>query len=419
LRLAAVAFFVLAFPLAALAEGEVMAGTLISRQGQDRVPVAGVTIVVSQDGTEIGRATSDDQGAWEVPLPGGGTYSVKLDVTTLPEGVALTDPTKEELPSVSVLDGQRKTVLFPLGEGTVSTVTTYQRVMGLFIAGLKLGAIIAMAAVGLSLVYGVTKLVNFAHGEMVTLGAVLAYLFHATDGWPMWPLLLAAIPAVLLTAGFGGLQELALWRPLRRRRTDLIAMMVVSIGLAFAVRSLIQIFFGGLPRSYPQYAGQAPIPFLGVSVPPKQLITILVALVVLAGVGLFLQKTRAGTAMRAISDDPDLAESSGIDADRVILFTWLLAGGLAGMAGVFFGVNESVTYDMGFTLLLLMFAAVVLGGLGTAYGTMLGGFIVGVAVEMSTLFVPSELKSAVGLVILIVMLLVRPQGILGTRERIG
>jgi branched-chain amino acid transport system permease protein len=123
--------------------------------------------------------------------------------------------------------------------------------------------------------------------------------------------------------------------------------------------------------------------------------------------------------MRAVADDRDLAESSGIDVDRVILLTWILAALLAALGGIFYGLNESVSYDMGFRILLLLFAAVVLGGLGTAYGVMVGGFVVGIAVEMSTLVLPAELKVVSGLVILIVMLLVRPQGIFGTRERIG
>ena len=140
---------------------------------------------------------------------------------------------------------------------------------------------------------------------------------------------------------------------------------------------------------------------------------------ILLFVGLFLQRTRQGTAMRAVADNKDLAESSGIDVNRIIAITWIRAGGLAAIGGVFFGVTETVQWDMGFRLLLLIFAAVVLGGLGTAYGAVVGGLVVGLAVELSTLFVPNELKAAVGLVVLIIMLLVRPQGILGSRERIG
>jgi branched-chain amino acid transport system permease protein len=259
----------------------------------------------------------------------------------------------------------------------------------------------------------VTRLTNFAHAELVTLGAVIAYVFHTTDPGPDWPLIIAAIPAVLIVAGFGGVQDRYLWRPLRRRRIPVISLMVVSIGLSFALRSLIQLTFGGLPVAYEDYAGQAAIPILGIPVVPKHVVTIVVSLVVLLLVTQFLKRTRAGTAVRAVSDDKDLAESSGIDVDRVILLTWILAAGLAALGGIFLGLNESVSYDMGFSILLLLFAAVVLGGLGSAYGVIAGGFVVGIVVEMSTLWVPAELKFATGLVILIVVLLFRPQGIFG------
>ena len=406
-------------PLAAFAEGETIGGTLIYRVDDDRIPVEGVVVTVSQDGNEIGIGVSDAEGKWVVAVPGIGIYQVRLDESSLPEGVALTDPTKVELPNVDVIDAQQKKVLFPLGEGTVVSVSTYQRVGALFVAGLKLGAIISLAAVGLSLIYGVTGLVNFAHAEMVTLGAVAAYFFHDSPLGPELALVAAAVPAVLVVAGFGALQEVWLWRPLRNRHAALISMMVISIGLSFALRSAIQILFGGEPRAYTDFAGGVPVEILGIPMVPKHLFTVFAAVIVLGGVGLFLQKSRAGTAMRAVADDTDLAESSGIDVNRVILLTWIMAGGLAGLAGVFFGANEVIQFDMGFRLLLLIFAAVVLGGLGTAYGAMVGGFIVGVAVEMSTLIFPSELKGAVGLGILIAMLLLRPQGILGTKERIG
>jgi branched-chain amino acid transport system permease protein len=416
--LAAITIVVLS-PLASIAAGESIGGKLIQTVGDEKSPVEGVTIIITQDGSEIGTGQSDAEGSWEIPVPGAGLYDVRLDTSTLPDGVGLTDPEKEELTDINVREGQAKKVIFPLGEGSVSSVSTYERVGALFISGLKLGAIIALCAVGLSLVYGVTGLVNFAHAEMVTLGAVAAYFFHASPAGPQWPLVVAAIPATFVGVAFGWVQEEGLWRPLRARNVGLIAMMVVSIGLSFAVRHLILIFFGGEPRAYPDFAGQPPIEFLGISVIPKNLITIGVALVVLAGVGLFLQRSRSGTAMRAVSDDADLAESSGIDVNRVILITWMLAGGLAALGGIFFGLNEAVQWDMGFGLLLLIFAAVVLGGLGTAYGTMVGGFVVGIAVEMSTLFMPNELKTAVGLVVLILILLVKPEGLFGTRERIG
>jgi branched-chain amino acid transport system permease protein len=410
---------VLAFPLVALAQGETIGGTLVYRAEGERTPVEGATILVSQDGTQIGTAVSDADGRWEVPLPGPGTYQVTLDVATLPEGVALTDPAMVELPNVAVIGGQRRSVIFPLGEGATGGVSTYARIGALFVAGLKLGATIALAALGLSLIYGVTRLVNFAHAELVTLGAVIAYLFHATGGGPGWPLIGAAIPAVILVAGFGWLQGRYVWQPLRKRGTAVLSLMVVSIGLSFALRSLIQLFFGGLPVAYPDYAGQPAIDVLGIPMVPKHLATIAASVAVLFLVTQFLQRSRTGTAMRAVSDDRDLAESSGIDVDRVIQVTWILAALLAALGGIFYGLNESVSYDMGFRVLLLLFAAVVLGGLGTAYGVMAGAFAVGIVVEMSTLWLPAELKVVSGLLILIVMLLVRPQGIFGTRERIG
>ena len=416
--LAAITIVVLS-PVASIAAGETIGGKLIQTVGTEKSPVEGVTIIVTQDGADIGTGQSDAEGAWEIAVPAAGVYQVRLDTASLPDGVGLTDPTKEDLSDVEVRDGQAKKVIFPLGEGTVSSVSTYERVGALFVSGLKLGAIIALSAVGLSLVFGVTGLVNFAHAEMVTLGAVAAYFFHASPLGPQWPLFVAVVPAVLVGAGFGWLQEEALWRPLRNRQTGLIAMMVVSIGLSFAMRHTILIFFGGEPRAYPDFAGQSPIEILGISMVPKQLVTIAVAVVVLAGVGLFLQRSRSGTAMRAVADDADLAESSGINVERIILITWTLAGALAALGGSFLGLNEAVQWDMGFRLLLLIFAAVVLGGLGTAYGAMVGGFVVGMAVEMSTLFFPNELKGAVGLGLLIVILLVKPQGLFGTKVRIG
>ena len=121
--------------------------------GEERLAVEGVRIVVSQDGSEIGEARSDADGKWSVPVPGAGSYSVELDVTTLPEGVALTDPERGTLPEVDVQEGRPKVVLFPLGEGTSTSTSTYARVGSLFVSGLKLGAVIALSAVGLSLIY--------------------------------------------------------------------------------------------------------------------------------------------------------------------------------------------------------------------------------------------------------------------------
>lgn len=414
-----VVLFLLVFPAMAVAEGESIRGSLQVRADGAQTAAEGVQLTVRLGGDEVGTAVSDAEGDWEIPVPGPGLYDVELDQSSLPEGVGLTDPDRSVLTDVEVLEGRSKTVLFPLGESSITRISNYERIGTLFVAGMKLGAVIALCAVGLSLVFAVTGLVNFAHGEMVTLGAILAYFFHTSPGGPQWPLVVAAIPAIALGAGFGWIQDRGLWRPLRKRGMGLISMMVVSIGVAFALRHTFLVVFSGQRRLYRDFTGQGPTDILGIPVVPKHLVTVVVAIVVLGAVGLFLQKTKMGTALRAVSDDVDLSESSGINVDRVITLTWVLAGGLAAVGGIIYGSNEAIQWDMGFRLLLLIFAAVVLGGLGTAYGAMVGGFIVGISVEMSTLIVPSELKGAVGLVLLILMLLVRPQGILGSRERIG
>jgi neutral amino acid transport system permease protein len=413
----ALAAFLLASP--ALANGESIGGTLEWIEGTDRTAVPGVTVNVSQDGSAIGSGVSDESGNWSVPVPGPGTYQVEIDVDTLPEGVSLTDPDRQVLPEVQVREGRQKVIRFALGPGVTSTIGTWTRVGGLVVIGLKFGAIIALASIGLSLVFGVTGLVNFAHGDTVTLGAMLAFFFNASPLGPEWHILLAALPALLLTAAFGGAQEVLLWRPLRRRQTSLISMLVISIGLSFAIRYVILVLFKGNPHPYTNYAVQQDIRVLGITTVPKNFFIIGFAVVVLAVVGLFLQRTKLGTAMRAVSDNSDLAESSGINVQEVVLLTWTVGAGLAALGGVLFGISEQVQWDMGFKLLLLIFTAVILGGLGTAFGAMLGGFVIGVSVEMSTLWVPVEFKHAIALAILIVMLLVRPQGLLGARERVG
>ncbi len=410
---------VIALPVAALAEGETIRGTLETIDGDVREPVAGVTITVELNGQLVGTAESDADGEWEVSVPGADTYLVRLEVDTLPEGVALTDPARAELPSVNVRENQNKTTRFNLGPGLTSGVSTWTRVSSLFVIGLKFGAIIALSSVGLSLIFGVTGLVNFAHGDLVTLGAVMAFFFNASPLGPEWHVLLAAIPAILLVSGFGALQELGMWRPLRRRGTGLVSLIVVSIGLSFVIRYGVLVVFSGLPRPYTDYAIQNDIQLLGITTVPKNIAIIAFTVVVLILVGLFLTRTKLGTAMRAVADNADLAESSGIDVSRVILVTWTGGAGLAALGGVMFGISEQVQWDMGAKLLLLIFAAVILGGLGTAFGAMVGGFIVGVAIEMSTLVIPVEFKTAVALAILVVMLLVRPQGLLGSKERIG
>jgi branched-chain amino acid transport system permease protein len=280
--------------------------------------------------------------------------------------------------------------------------------------GLLLGLLLALAAIGLSLIYGTTGLSNFAHSEQITLGGFLAYVFAVQLGVNI---ILAAIIVIVLTALSGYLQDKLIWAPLRRRGLGLTQLMVVTIGLSLALEYVFQLIFGATvyPVATTLELNTGPL-----DITPTAYWSMLVSLITLALVGFALLFTRFGRATRAVADNRALAAASGIDVERVIRIVWIVSTGLAGLSGVLYAlVNGGVYWLTGAQLLLLVFAAVTLGGIGTAFGALVGSLIIGVVANLSTLFIPQDLKYATGLVILIVVLLVRPQGILGRKERVG
>ena len=400
-------------------EGPSLEGTIVREdESGENVGVEGVEIqVTTVEGEEVGTAVTDAEGAFRFELPGAGDYEALLLEESLPEDATLRNPDRNPL-TVSVGSNQSRRLLFPLGEGGGGGGGggLGRQALQLLVEGIKFGLIIAITSVGLSLVFGTTGLVNFAHGEIVSFGAIIAYFFNVTLGIHLVP---AAIIAIVVGTLFGALQDLILWRPLRRRGTTLIAMLVVSVGLGLLWRYGMLYQFGGGTRPFGQYGIQRALELGPIQIAPKDIFAIVISIVVLVGVALMLQYTRIGKAMRAVNDNRDLAESSGIDVQRVVLFVWALAGGLATLGGVLFGLAEQVSWQMGFQLLLLMFAAVILGGLGTAYGPLAGSLIVGIFVQMWGLWGPVELKNVGAFLVLILVLLFRPQGILGRRERVG
>ncbi len=391
-----------------------------------KVPAVGVEIeVVDADGEVVGTGTSDDAGAVDIDVPGPGTYVMQLSVETLPDGVAPKDAESTSR-SIEVRPGERRNALFPLVEGDAVAASgggAGAELAQLIFDGIKFGMIIAMCAIGLSLIYGTTGLTNFAHGELVAFGALFAMMLNDGDvlGLHIIP---AAVIAIAATALVGGANEFLLWRPLRRRGTGLIAMLVISIGLSILVRYLFVFQAGGRKERYVQYALQKGFDVGPITIVSREVWIIVISLLALVAVATAIKTTRLGKAMRAVSDNRDLAESSGINVERVILTVWIAGGALAGLGGVLFGLDQGISWDMGSDLLLLMFAAVTLGGLGTAYGPLIGSLIIGLLVNVSTLHIgdaglPTELKNVGALVVLIVILLFRPQGLLGQRERIG
>lgn len=313
--------------------------------------------------------------------------------------------------------------------GMVNTSGANNRALQLLFNGIVFGLLLALASVGLSLIYGTTGLSNFAHAEQVSFGAVLCYFFATSEPVSVpfvpgsfvinMPLALAAILAVAVSAATGWLQDRYLWSPLRRRRVAMVQQMIVSIGLSLAVLNALQWWVGGrrlrLTTSIDERWAVGPI-----VIGRTGAISAGIAIVCLAAVGYFLLRTRMGRATRAVSDNAALAAASGIKVDSIVRLVWILAAGLAGLGGILLGLyDQGTAFDAGARLLLLMFAAVTLGGLGQAFGALVGSLVIGIVVEMSSLFLAPDLKVATALVILIGVLLVRPQGILGRAERVG
>jgi branched-chain amino acid transport system permease protein len=284
------------------------------------------------------------------------------------------------------------------------------------VSGLRFGLILALAAIGLSLVFGTTGLTNFAHGELVTFGALIAWQLHVVVGLP---LLVAAPLTIVLAGAFGWFQETYIWRSLRRKQVGLIAAMIFSIGLSFFLRYGFLYLFGGETRFYRDFSGQAGMVLGPVRIPPSHLFSMGLAVVILLAFAFGLLYTKIGKATRAVSDNPALAAASGIDVDGVIRVVWVIGTALAALSGILFGLTQGMDFLLGFQVLLLIFAAVVLGGLGTAFGAMVGAVSVGLLIELSTLVIPPELKNVGALAVLIIILLVRPQGLLGRSQRVG
>lgn len=313
------------------------------------------------------------------------------------------------------LTGTKIVNLF-LDQGERITESIWDQILSRTVNGLNFGLLLALASMGAALIYGTTRLGNFAHADMVTWGGLLALVFTSFWQLPLW---LGVIAAVIGGGLLGWALDAGLWSPLRRRGMSVVPTMIVSIGLALALRYVFQFMIGGgtlqLPGSSPAPWNLGPITLSYIDV-----VTMVVSLVVILSVGFFLTRTRLGKATRAISDNPQLAAATGIDVDKVIRLVWILAGALAAISGILWAYfRPGVKWDMGVQMLLLIFCAMTIGGLGTAFGAIIGSIIVGIAVELSTLWIPSDLKYASALIALIIILLVRPQGLLGRKERLG
>ena len=381
----------LGFSPAGAAEGDpttAVSGRLVNAS-DNQAPVPGVTInVTAGDGTSQSVITDSD-GRYKLDVPALGETTIAIDTSTFPSGVSMGEGSPSELKVVLDFGRPVFTPIFSVGQGEVNTNTWVDRVPQIVYQGLYFGLIMALGSLGLSMIYGTTGLSNFAHGELVTFGAIVAYTFNVTLNMNIW---ISAVAAVGLSAAFGFVQDTLFWRKLRKRGTGLIALMIVSIGLQFLLRNIFQFFTGGRTLNYNEYTTPAGIELGPIIYSNRDLVLMGIAIVLLAVAIIGLQRTRIGRATRAIADNPALSASTGINVDRVITVVWTAGTLLAGTCGVLLGFSQSVKFDLGAQILLVMFAAITVGGLGSIWGAVIGSLLVGVLIEASTLVIPSELK---------------------------
>ena len=299
--------------------------------------------------------------------------------------------------------------------------------VGLAVNGIFLGSILALGAVGITLVFGVMRFANIAHGDMMTMGAYVAFFLlvsvlpEQTGLGPFtfgFPLLIAIPLSMTAVAAMAVGMDLLVFRRLRLRRANIVTIEIASLGIAIAIRGLIQMIWGTPVRYFPNEGRQHFSLPAEISIAPNHLFVSGAALVLAVALHLLLTRTKQGKAMRATSDNPDLARASGINTDRVLLWTWGIAGALAGAAGVLlviFNATSQLKPTIGFQLLIPLFAAVVVGGIGNPYGAFLGAMLIGISMEVSTAWALATYKPAIAFTVMVIVLLFRPRGILGSR----
>ncbi|MDB9373889.1 branched-chain amino acid ABC transporter permease [Nodularia sphaerocarpa] len=276
----------------------------------------------------------------------------------------------------------------------------------LIVNGIAVGSIIALAAVGLTLTYGILRLSNFAHGDFLTLGAYLTLLVNA-GGINIW---LSMILAATGTVAAMLLAEKLLWSRMRSIGATSTTLIIISIGLALFLRNGIIFLWGGQNKNYNLPVATA-LEIFGIKVAQNQLLVLGLAVLAILALHYLLQNTKIGKAMRAVADDLDLARVSGINVEQVILWTWIIAGTFTSLGGSMYGLITAVRPNMGWFLILPLFASVILGGIGNPYGAIAAAFIIGIAQELSTLWIGSEYKQGVALLMMILVLLIRPKGL--------
>ncbi len=281
-----------------------------------------------------------------------------------------------------------------------------QELIQLLVNGIAVSSIIALAAVGLTLTYGILRLPNFAHGDFMTLGAYLTLVANV-NGLNIWLSMIVGAAFTILAAL---ISEKFLWASMRDRRASSTTLIIVSIGLALFLRNGIIMIWGGSNQEYDLPVVTA-LNLAGIRVKYYNMVVTILAILAILGLHVLLRYTKIGKAMRAVADNIDLARVAGINVEQVVIWTWIIAAGLTALGGGMYGLITAVRPNMGWFLIMPMFASIILGGIGNPYGAIAGAFVIGITQEISTYWLPTEYKLAVALTLMILVLLVRPQGI--------
>ena len=275
--------------------------------------------------------------------------------------------------------------------------------------GLITGAIVALPALALTVVFGILRFPNFAVGAMLTLGAYVAWALNVLLGAP---LLLAAAIACLILGLVCALSDKLVFAKLRDRSA--ITLLVASMGLAFVLENICRFAFGNEARNF-AIAVARPIRWYGFRVNHEQFVIGLTVLACLIAVFALLRFTTLGRAMRAVADNPPLAEVRGIDRESIARITWLIAGAVMALAGVLIGMDRAIDPLVGWNYQLSVFAAAILGGLGSPIGAVVGALTIGIAEELSTLVIPTHYRQGIAFAVIVVLLLIRPHGLFGKK----
>jgi branched-chain amino acid transport system permease protein len=289
--------------------------------------------------------------------------------------------------------------------------------------GVLLGAVIGLGAIGVTLTYSILRFANFAHGDFISWGAYFSYSLVGLIGSAAspigslsfgWPLIGALCASLLLTGTLALALEKLVFARLRSSVNRMVVVMA-SFGVSLALRSLIELMFGTQPRYFTQDIQIAFPVFGGARMTPDQLAIVAITLVLVLGVHLLLTRTHIGLSMRATGENTPLARVAGIDTRAAIRAACLLGGALAAVSGTLSGMLTQVRPYMGFDLLLPLFSAAILGGIGSVPGAVVGGLIIGISESLSVALVGAEYRAAIAFLVLIAVLLVRPNGLFGAR----